>query len=240
MAYIRIYLNDVLLEQIELGDEGLSLGRSPECDLVIDSPGVSSHHASIEKRKGLYVLIDNNSTNGVYVNGKQIKEQVLNYRDEIQLHNYVLKFMATAGLADHSDPDIAQTTNSDDDKTMEIPISGVAELLELRNRKKVAYLEVLDTSRGQGKNRIIMDGNHLSIGRSKSSDLRISSWFAPAVAAEIEKRHDGYYLAPKHRAKAKVNNKTIKTTTRLADGDRLQIRNLKSVFRHHIMNPALS
>ncbi len=233
MAYIRIYLNDVLLNQIELVKDELTIGRNPNCDLVIDSQGVSSHHATLKKEKGLYVIEDNNSTNGIFINGQRVNRHVLNYRDEIQLHDHVLKYMATAGLTDEVDPDLVQDMNQDDGKTVEISIAGVAELMKLRNRKKTAYLEVMDAS--HRKSQILISSPPLRIGRSQASDLRTSGWFSPAIAAEIEKRHDGYYLVPKRRGKSKINNQLVKTATRLADGDRLRIRNLEPVFRHHLV-----
>ena len=235
MAYLRVYLNNVLLDQIELSQAEVSIGRNPDCDLVIDNAGVSSHHASIRQQDGLYVIVDNNSTNGVFVNGRRITEHTLNYRDEIQLYNYVLKFMATAGLQDEADPDIAKETQINDSKTMEIPISGVTELFKLRNKKKTAYLEVKGSPTGKGK--LVIARNRFSIGRSKEADLRTSGWFfAPAIAAEIEKRQDGYYLVPQNRAKARINNRTVTQATKLTDGDHLKVRNLELVFHHRLVN----
>ncbi|WP_456444289.1 FHA domain-containing protein, partial [Thiolapillus sp.] len=99
MAYLRVYLNNALLDQFELTDDTLTIGRARDNDIVLDNPGVSSHHATV-KAKGIgHVLVDNNSTNGTFINNKRIQEQNLAFRDEIQIYNFVLKYMPRARLA---------------------------------------------------------------------------------------------------------------------------------------------
>lgn len=44
----------------------LTFGRSPQCQLVVDAPRASRIHASLEYRRGKFVLTDQ-STNGTYV-----------------------------------------------------------------------------------------------------------------------------------------------------------------------------
>lgn len=54
----------------------LRIGRGSDCDIRLDDPGVSRHHAEI--LLGEHVLLrDLNSTNGTYVNGTLIAEQPL-------------------------------------------------------------------------------------------------------------------------------------------------------------------
>lgn len=49
-------------------DVQYSVGRSESCDYVIDHALVSRAHAFVEDRQGRYFLVDNNSSNGTYVN----------------------------------------------------------------------------------------------------------------------------------------------------------------------------
>jgi pSer/pThr/pTyr-binding forkhead associated (FHA) protein len=53
------------------------LGRSPDNDIVLDDPRVSSHHLEIRLVDGVYRLCDLNSTNGTYLSGERITETVL-------------------------------------------------------------------------------------------------------------------------------------------------------------------
>ena len=135
MPYIRIYLNNVLTDQVELNKDQLTIGRSVDSDIVLDNAGVSSHHAVIQKEAGGYVVADNGSSNGVFLNGNKIDQHTLEYRDEIQIYNYVLKYMALRGLHGIADPDIAQDGDLSQDGTMEVNISDVQELLKLREKK---------------------------------------------------------------------------------------------------------
>lgn len=51
------------------------VGRGEECDLVLDSGQVSRVHARIEAGAGTYLLIDEGSSNGTYVNGRRVKRR---------------------------------------------------------------------------------------------------------------------------------------------------------------------
>jgi len=105
MPYLRIHLSNVLTNQVELNKDQLTIGRSADSDIVLDNAGVSSRHAMIQKEGSGYVIADNGSSNGVFVNGKKIDRHTLEYRDEIQIYNYVLKYMASRGLQGIADPD---------------------------------------------------------------------------------------------------------------------------------------
>jgi hypothetical protein len=68
-----------------LGSGTFTIGRSPECDLVLDDRRVSRKHAEIRLRLGKYTLYDLGSTNGTYVNGKRVSEVVLSQGDRITM-----------------------------------------------------------------------------------------------------------------------------------------------------------
>ena len=54
----------------QLGD-GATVGRAPGCDLVLDDPTVSKHHARIRCDESPQIE-DLHSTNGTYVNGRPV------------------------------------------------------------------------------------------------------------------------------------------------------------------------
>ncbi|MGE5123299.1 MAG: FHA domain-containing protein, partial [Acidobacteriaceae bacterium] len=70
----------------------LIIGRADECDIRLDHPEVSRQHARIQQLDRKYWLADLNSTNGTYVNGKQIKQTELKEGDLIQIAHYLLIF----------------------------------------------------------------------------------------------------------------------------------------------------
>lgn len=64
----------------------MTIGRNPDCTIVIDNKLVSRIHASIQKIKDAYFLKDENSTNGTFLNGHRIpgdKYVKLNPGDQI-------------------------------------------------------------------------------------------------------------------------------------------------------------
>ena len=50
----------------------LTVGRSPQNDIVIDNKNVSSSHARFKILNNEIILEDVGSTNGTYVNGEKI------------------------------------------------------------------------------------------------------------------------------------------------------------------------
>lgn len=58
-----------------LSGDSISLGRAPDNDIVLESSGVSRHHARIAWTDSEYVLEDLGSANGTWVNGKRLSER---------------------------------------------------------------------------------------------------------------------------------------------------------------------
>ena len=63
------------------------LGRSETCEIPIDSPTVSRHHARITRQGDAFILDDLGSTLGTYVNGAAIGKNTcpLSPGDQIRL-----------------------------------------------------------------------------------------------------------------------------------------------------------
>jgi Protein of unknown function (DUF3662)/FHA domain len=55
-----------------VGAAGASLGRSRECDIVVDDANVSRRHAEVRPGPQGWTIIDLGSTNGVRVNGRAV------------------------------------------------------------------------------------------------------------------------------------------------------------------------
>jgi hypothetical protein len=69
-----------------LGSNGAVIGRSRECDIVIDDANVSRRHAEVRPSGGSWTVRDLGSTNGVKVNGRRIDHpQALRPGDVIDL-----------------------------------------------------------------------------------------------------------------------------------------------------------
>lgn len=74
-----------------LGQTTTTIGRSRDCDIAIEDTSLSRLHLRIEKRGGTYFLVDNNSSNGTFVNRRKVAEAPLIDGDEIvagRIHFY--------------------------------------------------------------------------------------------------------------------------------------------------------
>lgn len=61
------------------------IGRFSDNDIVLEVDGVSRHHAEIQRLGNVYVIQDLNSTNGVWIDGRQIRLEYLTKRCEIMI-----------------------------------------------------------------------------------------------------------------------------------------------------------
>ena len=68
-----------------LSGNRLLIGRSRDCELVLDDPNVSRRHAELRRQEGAWIVADLGSTNGVKVNGRRVEHAVLKPGDEITL-----------------------------------------------------------------------------------------------------------------------------------------------------------
>lgn len=69
-----------------------TIGRLPECEVVLTDPGASRRHAQIVRRDDGFVVTDLGSTNGTLVNGEPVRERLLADRDRITIGSTVLEF----------------------------------------------------------------------------------------------------------------------------------------------------
>ncbi len=80
---------------IQLTKDRLIIGRGPDNHVVLNHLQVSAHHALLEKVESGYRIVDNNSTNHVYVNGQIVTSQVLRTNDEIRIGPYRFIYTGT-------------------------------------------------------------------------------------------------------------------------------------------------
>jgi pSer/pThr/pTyr-binding forkhead associated (FHA) protein len=74
------------------------LGRMSDNDLCFENDSVSSHHAEVyHLPDGSFQICDLDSTNGTWVNGQRIQNQVLNSGDIVELGEVRLHFRGDEG-----------------------------------------------------------------------------------------------------------------------------------------------
>lgn len=85
---ITIYhQNEIDVVELKGNNSTTTLGRNSDNDIVINSSIISANHAYFKVVGGTCVLYDNNSKNGIYVNGEKIKSCTLTSGDILKIDN---------------------------------------------------------------------------------------------------------------------------------------------------------
>jgi pSer/pThr/pTyr-binding forkhead associated (FHA) protein len=104
----------------ELTEDVVTIGRVPDNVLQIDDASVSSYHAQLTLRDGVYILQDLGSTNGTRLDGNNIEpeaEHPLNGNENIRFGHINTTYMTDEGshsepLPEESEPVAAVATSS--------------------------------------------------------------------------------------------------------------------------------
>ncbi|MEI9940762.1 MAG: GGDEF domain-containing protein [Pseudomonadota bacterium] len=79
--------------RIDLTHEEVSIGRSDQCTVCVNSDMVSRRHAVINRILGRYIVVDLKSTNGTFVNDQRIERAELKDGDLLRTGKTVLKYL---------------------------------------------------------------------------------------------------------------------------------------------------
>lgn len=83
---LDVFVRDKKISTTQITDPEMRIGRDPtRCAIVISEPIVSKRHCSIITRKDRVFIVDNDSTNGTYINNEKISEKELKTFDTILL-----------------------------------------------------------------------------------------------------------------------------------------------------------
>jgi predicted component of type VI protein secretion system len=122
MAKITVNKENFKIDERELEQGSLSVGRNKDNALQIDDPAVSNHHAQIVTVFDSSYVEDLGSTNGTFVNGKKIKSHTLHNGDVLTIGHYQILFQSTPN-----------TSLPDANATM---MMGVSQLEELTKKAR--------------------------------------------------------------------------------------------------------
>ena len=81
-------------EHFALEQERTTIGRSPDCDIFLDDVTVSRRHAVALKQGDAFVIEDQGSLNGTFLNRRRLESAELSDDDELQIGKYRLVFFA--------------------------------------------------------------------------------------------------------------------------------------------------
>ena len=92
-ARIEILKGNDAGAQFRIKGSSVRFGRSADSDIVVTDSSASRNHAELVRVNDSFVIKDLNSSNGVFVNGKKIKEHYLASGDIFSIGNHEYMYM---------------------------------------------------------------------------------------------------------------------------------------------------
>lgn len=172
-----------------LTKQTISLGRSPECDIIFDDQAimVSRKHAEISWKSNEVILTDNQSFNGTLVNGQRISTPTtLFHTDEIQIgmKGPVLRLNSPKLVAPNGQNQVANNNKAIAFQEVDAPKTMVFKA-DTIIPNKVNLEPQLILSIGFGNN------NQLKIGRDNSNDIKLDGLQISNRHANLNKTNNG-------------------------------------------------
>jgi signal transduction histidine kinase len=78
--------------RFELEEQAIALGRDSANPLQIHDTEVSRQHAELQRSENAYLLVDLNSSNGTFVNGKRVQRHRLSTGDQVQMGSTLMLY----------------------------------------------------------------------------------------------------------------------------------------------------
>lgn len=259
MAKLYLKFEQNVLKEFTLSQGTVTIGRLPDNLIQIDNLAVSGHHAKIYWDMDHYVLEDNNSLNGTYLNNQRVSKSVLKDGDSMLIGKHTVVFkdewhedapgqatVAAERATLPAVPKLEATVVLDTKKAKEMMAAaraagGAAPAAEAGAaapaapaappKERTGMLSVLDGKTDEPQ--YTLSGKLTVIGKSEMASIKLKGWFAPKVAATISKREAKYFIAASEKAvKVKVNGAEIAGQKELAEGDVIEVAGIKLSFAY--------
>jgi hypothetical protein len=93
-AWLKIEKGILAGKEFILYNEITTIGSSPKCDIVLfKDDAISPIHSNIKIENNRYIIYDNNTNSGTFVNYQRINKKTLSNNDSIQIGSTVIKFL---------------------------------------------------------------------------------------------------------------------------------------------------
>ena len=174
---------------VDLADAVVTLGRKTDRTVVysVDDVLVSTEHASLRFRDGRYILKDDGSRNGTFVNAKQVTERSLEHGDLIQLGpgGPQIRFVLETKGGSVATVDVASQVEKRAAEVVAMA-HGTAPVLSTRDLVAVTYYRLTQRQRGLVLTvaAIIIVGGGVLVWRQRTQEARLQGAL-DALASEI-------------------------------------------------------
>lgn len=237
MARITLQWQQQEIAQYELTDkESVSVGRSPENDIVIDNMAVSGKHARIIADETGFIIEDAGSWNGTFIDGKPIDSRRLSDGDKVTIGKHVLLY------SDRTPSSHPEGVLNKQNAAVPTPSSNAADAtVFLDTQKQKAMMDQYDRSGHKTsllvvkyKEKILykhlLKNNTTTIGRDPGNQVIIDNPAVSSQHAAIAADKDGFTISDLNSTNGTFVNKNPITTCRLHNGDMITIGRHDLVF----------
>ena len=229
MAKLILSMDGLVLKEIPLNRERMTIGRRPNNDIQIDNLAISGEHAAVVTILNDSFLEDLNSTNGTLINGQPVKKHCLKNGDVIELGKYKLKYIAEQAQAVEA---------ADYEKTMVLRPGAAAQLRAGQAPGGVAAAPVAPVAPPAAVAAPVATAaiqllTGANAGRELALTKTLTTLGKPGVqVAVIAKRPHGFFLTHVEGAQFPVvNGQAIDAQARqLNDHDVIEIAGVKMEF----------
>ena len=239
MPKLSLMFDNKIVKEVSVGNRPVTIGRSPDNDILVDNLAVSNYHAKVYYEAGRMVVEDLDSLNGTFVNDLRIERATLHDGDSIHIGKHKIK-VDTSGDAPVSNtwdssrkapaPRINETMVLDTKERRQMlqQAAAMGESMQFAAaRMKVPTLIILSGKTDQKE--YVLTNKLTVIGKSAMATVRLKGWFKPQMAAQINQRDEGFYLGPGDKVPT-VNGSPISGPVRLNDGDVIEVSGLRLNF----------
>ena len=187
----------------------MMIGSDPSCTICIDSLALQPQHAQIDTVENDSIIRDLGTEEGIFIGAAKIEGMhPLKDNDVIRIGKHTLIYSYSEDITSETDAVVENITAAEE----EAPIKIEAK------EKTQGWLQ-------------IMSGSNL--GKTMSLNKAMTNLGKPGVStAVIAKRHDGYFISQlEGNYPLLIKNKELGASSQqLADGDTIQIGNIKMQF----------
>ena len=243
MPKLILTFENSVLNEAEVGQRGVKIGRSPDNTLVIDNPAVSHYHSRVFiGEDGRLMLEDLGSLNGTFVNFRRVKTTALNPGDCVAIgkHKILVQesedlegFLVWVGRPKPATPKIEETAMLGTQDRAEFLQRLADQGKGMQTSPTRMKIPTLVVRKGKTNQREYMLTDNLTvIGKSSLATIKLLGWFAPKVAAQINRRDsDSYYIGAAGKVPT-VNGHVTARPRKLVAGDIIEVAGIRFEFSY--------
>jgi len=226
MAKVLLKFKEAVIIEIPLDQDVMTIGRKTDNDIVIDNQAVSGYHARIKKEGNSLFIEDASSLNGTYINGQKISKGELHNGDVVLIGVHTLDVIL--GRARDTETKGFAVRGRSMNETVVIAAEDQKKILASQDKDKPEILGGFIVIEGSTEKRdYLLKERVITIGKEDGAGIHLRGFFAPKVAALVNRRKEGYFITPAGGKTLKVNGQKVDHKYDLKDGDIVEAGGLK-------------